>query len=109
MKYSEYAGLKWGELNDNDKKLLLKNAICRETMTGSPLTKGERMVEFAETLAVLGAVYDGNIVIDDEAELYNPCIGNDGKPLTEEALERMFEEYKDRTENEAFTDEFESI
>ena len=28
MKYSEYAGLKWGELNDNDKKLLFKNAIC---------------------------------------------------------------------------------
>lgn len=107
MKYSEYAGLKWGELNDNDKKLLLKNAICRETMTGSPLTKGEGMVEFAETLAVLGAVYDGNIVIDDEAELYNPCIGNDGKPLTEEDLEKMFEEYKDRTENEALMDEFE--
>lgn len=57
-------------------------------MTGSPLTKDEGMVEFAETLAVLGAVYDGNIVIDDEAELYNPCIGNDGKPLTEEDLEK---------------------
>lgn len=27
-----------------------------------------------------------NIVIDDESELYNPCIGNDGKPLTEEDL-----------------------
>lgn len=107
MKYSEYAGLKWGELNDNDKKLLLKNAICRGTMTGSPLTKGEGMVEFAETLAVLGAVYDGNIVIDDEAELYNPCIGNDGKPLTEEDLEKMFEEYKDRTENETLMDKYE--
>lgn len=33
MKHSEYACLKWGELNDNDKKFLLKNAICRGTMT----------------------------------------------------------------------------
>ena len=30
MKYSEYAGLKWGELNDNDKKLLLKMLFVEE-------------------------------------------------------------------------------
>ena len=102
MKYSEYAGLKWGELNDNDKKFLLKNAVCRGGMMGNPLTQGEGMVEFAETLAVLGAVYDGNIVIDDEAELYNPCIGNDGRPLTEEDLEKMLEEYKATSEKNAY-------
>ena len=33
MKYSEYAGLKWGELNDNDKKLLLKNGLMSRFST----------------------------------------------------------------------------
>ncbi len=47
-------------------------------MTGNPLTQGEGMVKFMETLAVLGAVYDGNIVIEDEAKLYNPYQKNKG-------------------------------
>lgn len=107
MKYSEYAGLKWGQLNDNDKKLLLKDAVCIGGMTGTPITQGEGMVEFAETLVVLGAVYDGNIVIADEAELYNPCIGDNGRPLSEEDLDKMFEEYEDTHENENIMNEYE--
>lgn len=35
MKYSEYAGLKWGELNDNDKKLLLKNRMIKNDIEES--------------------------------------------------------------------------
>ena len=41
MKYSEYAGRKWGELSQDEKDFLLEDAVCRVGMTLSPLADGE--------------------------------------------------------------------
>lgn len=70
MRYSEYAGKKRGELSKEEKVFLLKDAVCRGGMTLSPLTDGEGMVQFAETLASYGTVHGGIISIEDESELY---------------------------------------
>ena len=56
-----FAGKKWKDIEENDKKELLENAICRDCRVGSPLLNGEGMVVFAETLAVMGSVCDGVI------------------------------------------------
>lgn len=89
-----FVGKKWKDIEENDKKELLENAICRDCMAGSPLRNGEGMVVFAETLAVIGSICDGVIKVDDEAVLYNPCIGNNGEPISQKELDAMFEEYK---------------
>ena len=89
-----FAGKKWKDVEENYKKELLENAICRDCRVGSPLLNGEGMVAFAETLAVMGSVCDGVIKVDDEAVLYNPCIGNNGEPISQKELDAMFEEYK---------------
>ena len=34
MKYSEYAGLKWGELNDNDKKTSFEKCYLQRNNDG---------------------------------------------------------------------------
>ena len=51
-----FAGKKWKDVEENYKKELLENAICRDCRVGSPLLNGEGMVAFAETLAVMGSV-----------------------------------------------------
>ena len=89
-----FAGKKWKDIEENDNKELLENAICRDCRVGSPLLNGEGMVVFAETLAVMGSVCDGVIKVDDEAVLYNPCMGNNGEPISQKELDAMFEEYK---------------
>lgn len=39
-----FAGKKWKDIEENDKKELLENAICRDCRVGSPLLNGEGMV-----------------------------------------------------------------
>lgn len=89
----EFEGKRWKDLCDVDKKELLKKAVCRDFRVGCPLTNGEGLVEFSETLAVLGSVCDGVISVDDDEILYNPCIGEGGKPLSQEQLDEMFDDY----------------
>lgn len=109
MKYSEYAGIKWGELSQDEKDFLLNDAVCRGGMTLSPLTDGEGMVQFAETLATYGIVQNGVISIEEESELYNPCIGENGNPLSEEELDELFEEYECGLPSEEEYNDFEYL
>lgn len=43
-----FAGKKWKDIEENDKKELLENAICRDCRVGSPLLNGEDMVAFLQ-------------------------------------------------------------
>ncbi len=89
----KYVDKKWKDISEHDKEELLKNAICRDSLVGSPLTNGDGMVCFAETLAAMGTIRDGIIQIDGDEVLYNPCIGEGGKPISQEVLDKMFDEY----------------
>ena len=66
----------------------------------SPLEDGEGLVEFAQTLAVLGRVSNGAVEVDEDAVLYNPCIGMDGKPMSQAELDAEFESYKNEENND---------
>lgn len=109
MKYSEYAGKKWGELSQEEKDYLLKDAVCRGGMTLSPLIDGEGMVQFAESLATYGTVQNGVIIIEEESELYNPSIGENGKPLSEEELDQLFDKYENGLPSEEEYKNFEAF
>lgn len=91
---NKFENKRWKEISEEDKVKLLKDAVCRDFMMGSPLLDGEGMVDFYETLAATGRISNGVIEIDDDEVLYNPCIGNDGQPISQEELDSMFEEYK---------------
>lgn len=91
---NKYVDKKWKDIRENDKVELLKNAICRDNLVGSPLTDGDGMVCFSETLAAMGTINDGVIQIDGDEVLYNPCIGEGGKPISQEELDKIFDEYE---------------
>jgi hypothetical protein len=90
----KYVDKKWKDISEHDKEELLKNAICRDYLVGSALTDGDGMVCFAETLAAMGTIRDGIIQINGDEVLYNPCIGEGGKPISQEELDKMFDEYE---------------
>ncbi len=82
----------WKELSDEDKRELLKNALCRDFLVGSPLNDGKGIVEFSDTLVVLGSVCNGKIEVEDEQVLYNPCIGPNGT-MSQDELDEMLKRY----------------
>lgn len=108
--YRKFEGKKWKDIDDNDRKMLLKDAFCLDIYRGCVISNGDCMVNFAETLAAMGKVYDGQIVIADDEELYNPNIGNNGQPISQEQLDAEFEEYlQSQQSNEKDELEFEKI
>ena len=84
----------WMDISEYDKKKLLKNAICRDYISGSPQMDGEGLVCFTETLVTTGSICSGIIEIDDDEVLYNPFIRNDGPPMSQEELDAMSGEYE---------------
>ncbi|MDI3537943.1 MULTISPECIES: hypothetical protein [Clostridia] len=91
---NKFENKRWKEISEEDKVKLLKDAVCRDFVMGSPLLDGEGIVDFYETLAATGRISNGVIEINDDEVLYNPCIGNDGQPISQEELDSMFEKYK---------------
>ena len=92
----DYTGKLWRDIDDDDKKELLSMAICRDFLTGSPVEDSEGLIEFSETLVTLGKVHSGKLIIDDNSELYNPCIGESG-PMSQQELDNMYEDYTDES------------
>lgn len=90
----KFVDLKWKDISEDDKKELLKSAICRDFTMGSPLSDGEGMICFSDTLATVGCTCNNVIKIDDNAVLYNPCIGTDRQPMSQEELDDMFSKYE---------------
>lgn len=67
-----YVGKKWGDLTEELRGKLLQNANCVDGETGNNVDDGECIVDLNETISVAGKIEDMEIVIDDEAVIYNP-------------------------------------
>lgn len=101
----KYENKRWGDICAEDKEILLKNAVCRDVLVGSPMTEGFGWVHFSETLTAMGTIHNGIINIDDDEVLYNPCLGKNGEPMSQEELDALFEEYVEK-ETESRNDKF---
>ncbi len=73
MKY--LVGQKWSDISDSVKSELLQYANAIDGKTGNRCTSGECIVDLDAILSVSGFVKDGNILISDDAILYDPEIG----------------------------------
>lgn len=67
-------GMKWKDLKEETKQFLLKDAITSDGNCCEVLT-GECIVDLTDNLSVEGKVINGNIVIDNDAVIYNPKEG----------------------------------
>lgn len=69
-----YAGMKWGQLTKEEKIVMLKNANAIDGESGNDMIEdGECIVDLHHPFSVSGRLQDGEIIIDDAAEIYNPC------------------------------------
>ena len=73
-------GIKWGKLEKATQEYLLKNCNCVNGATGDTAYNGDCIVDLTENLSVAGKIVDGDIVIDDDAKIYDPIgeYGSDG-------------------------------
>ena len=73
-------GIKWGKLEKDTQEYLLKNCNCVNGATGDTAYNGDCIVDLTENLSVAGKIVDGDIVIDDDAKIYDPEgeYGSDG-------------------------------
>ena len=65
-------GIKWGKLEKATQEYLLKNCNCVNGATGDTAYNGDCIVDLTENLSVAGKIVDGNIIIDDNAKIYDP-------------------------------------
>ena len=65
-------GIKWGKLEKATQEYLLKNCNCVNGATGDTAYNGDCIVDLTENLSVPGKIVDGDIVIDDDAKIYDP-------------------------------------
>ena len=69
----ELAGMKWGELKEETREWFLERCNCVDGDTCSDVSEGECIVDLDFDLSVAGKIREGEIIIEDEAEIYNPC------------------------------------
>lgn len=67
-------GMKWNELKPEEREELLKDANAVDGRDGSTVDEGKCIVDLVYPYSVLGKVKDGEIIIADEAVIYN-CEG----------------------------------
>lgn len=67
-------GAKWGSLDGKTQDMLLFNVKCVDGITGNEVSEdGEWILDLVDNLSVCGKVVDGEVVIDDDAVIYDPC------------------------------------
>ena len=66
-------GVIWRDLNEETKQELLSNANVWDNVK-----EGECIIDLTEKFSVEGEIVDGEIIINDNAIIYNPEIG---KPI----------------------------
>lgn len=69
---SKLVGIKWGRLEKETQDWLLEDCNCVDGRTGNNIDDGECIVDLTEDLSVPGKIVDGELVIDDNAKIYNP-------------------------------------
>lgn len=67
-------GMKWKDLKEETKQFLLEDAVTSDGDCCAVLI-GECIVDLTDNLSVEGKVIDGNIIIDNDAVIYNPKEG----------------------------------
>ena len=65
-------GVKWGKLEKATKEWLLKDCDCVNAVTVNDAYNGDCIVDLTENLSVPGKIVNGDIVIDDNAKIYDP-------------------------------------
>lgn len=69
----DYEGKKWKELSESEQERLLRTANAIDGRTGNDMGQdGECIIDLEYPFSVSGRLEDGEIVIDDEAVIYNP-------------------------------------
>ena len=70
----DYEGKKWKELSESEREKLLKTANPINGITGNDMRQdGECIIDLEYPFSIPGRLEDGEIVIDDEAVIYNPA------------------------------------
>lgn len=70
----KFDGMKWNELTTEERKALLKDANAVDGRDGSNVYEGECIVDLIYPYSVPGEVRDGEIIVADDAVIYN-CEG----------------------------------
>lgn len=65
-------GARWGDLLDITKEDLLERANCINGINGNLVNDGECIIDLTNDLSVAGTIVDEEIIIDDDAIIYNP-------------------------------------
>lgn len=68
-------GARWGDLLDITKEDLLERANCINGINGDLTNEGECIVDLTNDLSVAGEIINDEIVINDDAIIYNPSQG----------------------------------
>ena len=72
---SKLVGMRWGALPKETRISLLEGALCIDGRTGNNVNEGECIIDLTDTLSVCGNIIDCEIVVDDDAIIYNPSDG----------------------------------
>ena len=72
---SKLVGMRWGALSEETRISLLEGASCIDGETGNDVNEGECIIDLTDTLSVCGNIIDYEIVVDDDAIIYNPSEG----------------------------------
>ena len=65
-------GVKWGKLEKATQEWLLKDCDCVNAVTVNDAYNGDCIVDLTENLSVDGKIVNGDIIIDDNAKIYDP-------------------------------------
>lgn len=63
-------GKKWGELSQEDKDILLNSCHCINGVDGSGIEEGVCIVDLRPYVAIEGKIIEGEVVIDNNSEMY---------------------------------------
>lgn len=72
---SKLVGMEWRKLSEETRNSLLEGASCIDGETGNEVNEGECIVDLTDNLSVAGRIEDFEIVIDDNAIIYDPNEG----------------------------------
>ncbi|RXI70484.1 hypothetical protein [Clostridium tetani] len=75
MSKKELIGMKWGALSTETRKVLLEGASCIDGETCKEVESGDCIVDLKDDLSVAGKIIEYEIIIDDEAIIYDPAEG----------------------------------
>lgn len=72
---SKLVGIRWGYLSEETKQDLLEGASCIDAETCKEVNEGECIIDLTRELSVSGKVIECEIVVDNDAIIYNPSEG----------------------------------